>query len=139
MKKSVKRVSIWKPLVLSIALILFNQQKVYADENEEDVDLSGVSTNVLLIVGGILLGICLLATTSDAADDKSSGTSSNTPPNTSNTSSNVSSRECAEARITYNQINTQCIINNSDRTDYYDCNLDNDVLAAKRHADIMCK
>jgi len=145
MEKSVKRISIWKPLVLSITLILSAQYKAYAEgESEEEADLSSLSTGELIGVGAIVLGLILLLATSYATDDESSGTSSDTQPTTlspsnsfnENKSSGANSNECAEARVTYNQIHNQCVINNNG---YYNCDLDKEVLAAKRHADIMCK
>jgi protein-S-isoprenylcysteine O-methyltransferase Ste14 len=111
MEKSVKRVSIWKPLVLSVALLLSSQQKVYAQygyEEEEEEYTREELVGALVILAVIFGAIGLIWTTVEAGN---SGSSSDTPSSKpSSVPSGASYDACAYARTQADNIMNQCVI-----------------------------
>ena len=156
MEKTVKRVSIWKPWMLSIVLILTTQQKIYAEDPDDD--LSNLSTTELVIVlVGVLALIGLIGTTAaveEAGNKKSSdGNASGSIPSNasggtwsgsvpSNTSASVSgsalsdsNSECNRLQKQASDIRFQCQISGKSASD---CENDMVYVVAKKQADDTC-
>jgi hypothetical protein len=132
MKKTEKRVSIWKPLALSICLLLTAQHKAYAYGEEEDETIpADILVPTLLVVGGILLLVGFIATTEETNKEKAV---KQDRINTATAEQQAAEKQriCIRARDDERELQSLC-----------DLRKDNDTcekyISARRRADEMCR
>jgi hypothetical protein len=124
-------------------LILTTQQKIYAEDTDDD--LSNLSTTQLVLVLVVTLALGAFFVTSVAADEAnnkkssdgsaSGSTSGSVPGNTSGSTLSDSNSECNRLQKQASDIRFQCQINGKSASD---CENDMVYVVAKKQADDTC-